>query len=169
MLDSLDCPCITHRVDTSHLCDFGNQIKVVINPRCHSPPSRLSLRSPLCQSPQRMHTRTGTRREGGLRQSVRETLCRDCAVASRDPHKLSNHLLKSLPGCCRETCRLQPRRYLFCFSSSGATAPDSCCTPYSSKRSGQMRRVETASGRRSVARTPVKRYQRGLGMNSLTS
>lgn len=53
--------------------------------------------------------------------------------------------------------------YLFCFSSSGARAPDSCCTPYSSIRSGQMRIVETASGRRSVAPTPVKRCQRGSG------
>lgn len=81
-------------------------------------------------------------------------------VASRDPHKLFGHLLKML---LLKTSSLQPPCYLFCFSSSDATAPDSCCTPYSSIRSGQMRKVETASGRRSVVRTPVKRYQRGSG------
>lgn len=51
--------------------------------------------------------------------------------------------------------------YLFCFSSSGARAPDSCCTPYSSIWSGQMRIVETASGRWFVAPTPGKLCQRG--------
>lgn len=91
------------------------------------------------------------------------------AVVSSDPHKLRaicwsqslDAALESVGYNNLFSFYLFFIFYLFCFSSNGARVPDSCCTPYSSIWSGQMRIVETASGRRVVAPTPVKRCQRG--------